>query len=154
MGDTPTLFALGASHLCGETRIFIICCSSLVFVKSSVCLLIVPVVLFCVSIAMFVKQYKVLGALSILSFLSCLMNVAVVSTIALGIFAIKKLLDIKRLNAQIQKKATEHDEKLEKQNALAKKNAELIKEIEVKQKKIDKIQKEIELIKNENDTIE
>lgn len=38
------------------------------FVKSSVCLLIVPVVLFCVSIAMFVKQYKVLGALSILSF--------------------------------------------------------------------------------------
>mgnify|MGYP003482775691 FL=1 len=124
------------------------------FVKSSVCLLIVPVVLFCVSIAMFVKQYKVLGALSILSFLSCLMNVAVVSMIALGIFAIKKLLDIKRLNAQIQKKATEHDEKLEKQNALAEKNAELIKEIEAKQKKIDKIQKEIELIKNENDTIE
>lgn len=37
---------------------------------------------------------------------------------------------------------------------LQKKNAELIKEIEVKQKKIDKIQKEIELIKNENDTIE
>jgi hypothetical protein len=49
------------------------------------------------------------------------MNVAVVSMIALGIFAIKKLLDIKRLNAQIQKKATEHDEKLEKQNALAEK---------------------------------
>lgn len=134
--------------------IFIICCSSLVFVKSSVCLLIVPVVLFCVSIAMFVKQYKVLGALSILSFLSCLMNVVVVSMIALGIFAIKKLLDIKRLNAQIQKKATEHDEKLEKQNALAEKNAELIKEIEAKQKKIDEIQKEIELIKNENDMIE
>ena len=134
--------------------IFIICCSSLVFVKSSVCLLIVPVVLFCVSIAMFVKQYKVLGALSILSFLSCLMNVVVVSMIALGIFAIKKLLDIKRLNAQIQKKATEHDEKLEKQNALAEKNAELIKEIEAKQKKIDEIQKEIELIKNENDMID
>jgi hypothetical protein len=37
---------------------------------------------------------------------------------------------------------------------LLKKNAELIEEIEAKQKKIDEIQKEIELIKNENDTIE
>lgn len=146
--------------------ILIFGCYSLVLTKNFAFTLITPAVLFFISITMFVKQHKVIGVLSVLSILSFLLTTKLLGDenpelmawvaglfivnsplIALGIYAVKKIIDVKRLNAQIQKKAVEHDEKLEKQNTLAEKNAKLIKEIEAKQKKIDKIQREIESIK-------
>ena len=69
--------------------------------------------------------------------------------IALGIFAVKRIFDVKRLNLEIQQKVVEDGEKQEKQNALAEKNKELIIEIEKHRKKIDRLQVEIDNLKNE-----
>ena len=153
--------------------ILIICFYSLVFTKIVMSVVVIPLILFCISIIMFVKQNKVIGVLCILLILSCFMNTAVVSAddnpdllpahvvgllvvniplIALGFFAVKKMVDIVRLKKQIQKNAVEYEKKLEKHNTFAEKNTKLIEEIETKQKIINKIQKEIEILKNTDES--
>ena len=156
--DEMTL--IGRKHLSQfYWSVFIIGLYALIFTKVTALIVIVPIVLFCISIAMFVKKNTFIGILCIPLFLLSFASVAIsnndesplstkmlgllivnIPLIILGIFAIKRFVDVKRLNNQLQKKAIEHDEKLEKQNALAEKNSELIKEIE-------KIQKEIESMK-------
>lgn len=156
--DEMTL--IGRKHLSQfYWSVFIIGLYALIFTKVTALIVIVPIVLFCISIAMFVKKNTFIGILCIPLFLLSFASVAIsnndesplstrmlgllivnIPLIILGIFAIKRFVGVKRLNNQLQKKAIEHDEKLEKQNALAEKNSELIKEIE-------KLQKEIESIK-------
>ena len=144
-------------------------CYSLVFTRVSAVMVVVPIMIFCFSIALFVKQHKIIGTLSILSLFSLLITVAILNNdevtvgeraaglliacsplVALGIFAVKRMFDIKRLNSEVQKKVVEDEKKLEKQNALAAKNTELIKEIEKRQKEINRLQAEIDNLKNEN----
>lgn len=148
--------------------LLVVGCYSLIFTRVSAIMVVVPITLFCFSIALFVKQYKVIGTLGILSLLSLLITVAVLNNdeatvweriaglliacsplIALGIFAVKRIFDVKRLNLEIQQKVVEDGEKQEKQNALAEKNKELIIEIEKHRKKIDRLQVEIDNLKNE-----